>query len=237
MGVTSAVEQFTIELARVSKRLSPRLKRMPRQDREEIVANALAWCWEHRDEFKPETMTLEQWWLYRVDAIRRTAAKQSKRDAERYSDVRVEVLTASDDTAYEADELTRIEKRVALALASKLSEREVRDRFNISYGEMRNIMQRLRERFEAQPDHPISRATQWRESDDSREAKAPIDHEIEHMLRRPKTERADCPVCWRCSWYYGLQPTRYKARKLSDKELETAVHDTEARKIEIARRT
>lgn len=69
---------------------------------------------------------------------------------------------------------------------------------------------------------------------DSERGKAPIDHEIERLLRRPRHERADCPSCWRCRWYDGLRPGTWRPRPFADPEVAAAVRAVEQRKIEIA---
>jgi DNA-directed RNA polymerase specialized sigma24 family protein len=59
---------LTAELARASKKAQRYLRRykLSRADREDILQDALLWCWEHRDNYSLTT-SLDTWF---VNAVR-----------------------------------------------------------------------------------------------------------------------------------------------------------------------
>jgi hypothetical protein len=60
-----------------------------------------------------------------------------------------------------------------------------------------------------------------------------IDAEIERLDFAPLNGK-DCTPCWRCMYFYGFTPAKYRPTKLANAELQTAVQNTEQRKISIA---
>lgn len=177
--MTTPVEQFTIELSRVSAQGNKFLRGLTRTQRDDAVAGALLWCWENREKFDTSRGALQVWWTGAL----RNAIQQVRRDVARHEGRRV----------YKAlEELERVSRGASGGYIEP--------------------------------------------SDNARKGKAPIDHEIERILRRPKHERADCPSCWRCRWYDGLTPAAWRRTLCADKELEDAIYNVERRKIEIAGR-
>lgn len=81
----------------------------------------------------------------------------------------------------------------------------------------------------------VSARSPYVTSDSDMRSRAPIDHEIERLLRRPQHTRADCPVCWRCSYFMGLTPRSYHTPRFADPEMQEAVRNIEARKIRIGK--
>ena len=65
------VETFVLQLARVAKRGSRHLRGLSHADRDDVIASALLWCWEHRTEFDQHEMPLEDWFSERLRAARR----------------------------------------------------------------------------------------------------------------------------------------------------------------------
>ena len=90
--MTTPIEEFTIALAKASKRTMRTLRRVRREVREDIIATALLWCWEHREEFNPADETLESWFATRVDYARRTVAYQEQHEGERRVRLDIEKL-------------------------------------------------------------------------------------------------------------------------------------------------
>jgi hypothetical protein len=70
-------EVFTVEIARAAAKAQRFLarRRLTRVDREDIIQEALLWCWEHRDSYSGAT-SLDTWF---VNAVR-DAFKQWRRD-------------------------------------------------------------------------------------------------------------------------------------------------------------
>ncbi len=73
------------------------------------------------------------------------------------------------------------------------------------------------------------------QSDRAREGLSRIDQGIEQLLKRPKAARADCPKCWRCSYFEGLAPRDPPTSAWVDPELRAAVESIEREKIRIAK--
>lgn len=60
--MTTPIEEFTIALAKVSRRTTRWLRAFEPADRQDVIAIGLAWAWEHRAEFDPAQESLESWW-------------------------------------------------------------------------------------------------------------------------------------------------------------------------------
>ena len=83
--MTTPVEEFTIALSKVSKRVNKWLRAFSREDREDVVAIGLAWCWEHREEFDPSEETLENWWYRHLRQLAYTYRRGDQRFADALS--------------------------------------------------------------------------------------------------------------------------------------------------------
>ena len=239
----TAVEQFAIMLGRSSRRASRHLRYLKPEDRDDVLAEAMLRCWETRDTFDPTKRSLDDWF---EEVLR--DARQALRRRERTTSLdRLHALAAHEDTMHRMElqqelekfnaELTEIERHIAGDIAAGLSLREIRARYAGSTAITRRVYRKLSALRGRLDDHSgvASRATGIsREADAPREA-APIDHEIEKMLRRPATERADCPVCWRCMWFEGLKPKNWQPPDhIHEVEVRIAVTSTEREKITIA---
>lgn len=70
--MSTGVEVFVTQLARASRRAMRYLhgEHLTREDREDVIATAVAWCWEHRENYSLTT-SLETWILNAIkDALR-----------------------------------------------------------------------------------------------------------------------------------------------------------------------
>lgn len=240
--MTSAVEQFTIQLARVSKRGSRHLRGLMPADRQDVIGSAILWCWEHKHEFDSTTQSLEDWFAERLKAARRSLVTATKREPI------ADTGGSSPDPAREAESqdsleklaasLTPDERRVARLLGEGYSERSIAAQLTwINRSTLKVMHHKLHKLRDLLPSEPptIANSDVAKDSDSEEREPAPIDHEIEKLLRRPSTERGDCPVCFRCCWFNGLKPINYKPPKLVDSEIRAAVTATEAEKIRIAK--
>jgi DNA-directed RNA polymerase specialized sigma24 family protein len=65
--MTSAADVFIVQLGRASSRALRFLhaKELERDDRDDVIASALVWCWENRESY-PLTATIEQWFFSAV---------------------------------------------------------------------------------------------------------------------------------------------------------------------------
>jgi hypothetical protein len=240
--VITAPEVFAVELGRAAKRSRHLLTGLRADDRDDAIAAAMLACWETREKRKKP---VDEWFADTLrDAVRHI--KRSSRSRS-YSAMKLEEIAGPDSTAQGAEaavsieqiskKLTIREQTVASKLAEGYSRYAISVDLNMPQNELKKIIRKLKKLsdenlFEA-PRMPYAPPP---DSDHRDPHPAPIDHEIERLLRRPKSERADCIVCWRCMWYEGLTPVHYHPPQLVDPEIQAAVAATEARKIQIGNR-
>lgn len=243
----SAAEQFAIQLGRSSKRAARHLHGLSPEDRDDVLAEAMLYCWEHKDAFDPTKRSVDDWFAETVRDVRAAQRKARRGDSERRTSLdRLREFAAREDTAAIAEsekafeevmeEFSEDERSIAIDIANGYTLREIRNRHAGRAADARRVYRTLHKYRERIPERRIVGAAAAhisRESDHPRDA-APIDHEIEKMLRRPKTERADCPVCWRCMWFEGLTPKNWKPPSNADAEVKLAVERIEREKIRIA---
>lgn len=203
----NAAETFAVQLARASKRGQRHLRGLSRADRDDVIADAILMSWEEREQFDAAAGSLDNWFAERV----RRARRRLKRDRPHVSITELNEPAAPDDVERTAITRDMVEQKLRAGLTKRKLARLL--------GELPPLIER--------PATPTRAPL-------PRNERAPIDHAIEKMLRRPSSERADCPVCWRCCYFQGLTPKRYAPPKIVDPEIRAAVTATEARKIIIA---
>jgi hypothetical protein len=235
----SAAEQFAIMLGRASKRGRRYLKWLSAADRDDVIGAAILSCWEARESYDPAKQSLDDWFSEHLKLARRQFKKQPRH----ISTEKLAELIAPEDTerAIETQQaaaeleasLTDVERQVAALIGQGYSIRDIRTMVSAPASVTRRMFAKLRRLNDLlpAPQYIAPPRAKPRDSDEL----APIDHEIERMLRRPATERADCPICWRCAYFMGLLPTNYQPAKIADKDVECAVHATERDKIRIAK--
>lgn len=235
--MTSPVEAFVVELGRVSQRGSRYLRGLSRDDRDDVIAGALLSAWETRETYDQKT-ALEDWF----SAHLREARRSLKRTDAFVSVERLAELVAPNNTEREVqmqeaatrfiETLEETEQEVVERLMGGERWRTIVTELGVSGQRVKALNSKLRYLHDYLPNavHAPKGPVGHRESDEA----APIDHEIERMLRRGATTTADCPVCWRCSWFEGLLPAHYHPTALAEAEVSEAVRAVEARKIEIA---
>ena len=239
--MTDPGTQFAIELGRAAKKAHRWLRRLPLQDRDDAIASAMLSCWERRSTFDPLQEALEDWFARSVRSSAQYIVRATR--VKEYASVKLgEIPTldessrtaeALDSTANVLKNLTATEQTIALELAEGYNLKEIAERLSLSRGIVRATLRKVKRMKAFRPNvDPVFQAYAALEPFD-REL-APIDHAIEAMLRRPATERADCPPCWKCMYFEGWKPVHYKPSKIVDEEIRIAVHSTEGRKIEIA---
>lgn len=212
--MTSAVEQFVIELAR-GTRGRAFVRGLPRDSADDVLAHALLLAWERRAEFDPGEQTLPRWFDRLIREARR--ALRAPQPHANYAELLADLAGAED--IERSAQLQQASERLVASFgddaqrvlklrADGSSIRAIAEELRLNVCTVRAICARARRLgSEWLPAPPVERAVSPRvgSSDDDSGRKAPIDHEIERLLRRPKAERADCPVCWRCMWFYGLR--------------------------------
>jgi DNA-directed RNA polymerase specialized sigma24 family protein len=236
----SAAEVFATELGRASKRSVHLLTGLTRADRDDAISAAMLQAWEQRDTLKDQK--LDEWFA----EILRGSVRHIKRSSRSrsYSSMKLNEIAGIDSTSQSAEaisdaealtkKLTAREQAVAMKLAEGYALTQIATELKMPQKELKRITRKLKKlNNEHYFNEPRTAYSPPADSDHREEPLAPIDHEIEKLLRRPATSTADCPVCWRCFWFEGLTPVHYHPPTLLEPEIQAAVAATEARKIQI----
>jgi DNA-directed RNA polymerase specialized sigma24 family protein len=245
--LTSAAEQFVISLARASKRARKYLRGLAAADREDVLATAILWCWEHKTEYDP-SVALDDWF---IGAIRNARSAWVRGEARQSAEL-VQEMQGSDDPvtqaqAIEAVEaiartLTPEENKIAELVILGHSRREIREKLGPMANEMAGTVRtKLAGLHDLMPDfRHVSRIIRSVRTpavhDMSERTPGNIDKEIAQLEFAPP-RGAECPPCWKCRWFDGFLPTGKLSTQMMIKEPEVrdAVRETEARKIAIAK--
>jgi hypothetical protein len=242
----SASEVFTMQLARAAAKQANRFlstRGLQKSDRDDVIAAAMLWCWENRDNYSLTT-TLETWFMNAV----RDAYKDLQRDALPTSAESIEQFGGADETynrvAAESsarvliDALTQSHKTVAVMIMRGYTRAEIIDS-GISKRAIDEAHQRIKQLRRLLPDvegvRLIARTMPPVSSDDTEDQLSEIDVALEKLDFAPPAGK-DCPPCWRCLWFYGFLPADKRSIRMNieDTEVREAVKNTEMRKIEIA---
>jgi hypothetical protein len=243
----SASEVFTMQLARAAAKQANRFlstRGLQKSDRDDVIAAAMLWCWENRDNYSLTT-TLETWFMNAV----RDAYKDLQRNELPPSAESIEQFGGADETynrvAAESsaqaliNALTQSHKTVAVLTMRGYTREEMINK-GISKRVIDEAHQRIKQLRRLLPDADgvrlIARTMPPVSSDDADDPLSEIDVALERLDFAPPAGK-DCPPCYRCMWFYGFLPGDKRATRLDieDKEVREAARITEARKIEIAK--
>jgi DNA-directed RNA polymerase specialized sigma24 family protein len=248
--MTNAAEIFALQLSRASLRANRflRARNLSREDRNDVVAAAMLWCWENRDNYSL-TVTLELWFLGAV----RDAYKAWMRGEMREATEIVEDMGAPDDTSVRAQalqaiekiqrrvaEMPEIEQRIAALIMRQWTQDEIRTELKIDINLIPEVRRKLAPFAKLIPDTPDTR---WmirkavsRDSDEASGELSGIDKEIA-SLDFPPPAGKECPPCWRCKWFEGYMPGSNKVVRMEivERNVKAAVLKTERRKKHIAK--
>lgn len=241
--MTTAAEVFVQQLARASKRsLSFLLSRnLTRADSDDVIADALAWCWENRANYSLTT-TLETWFM---NAVRHSYAAWLRSETRNASEALAEIPT--NDTTEQTAEALSSAHVLARALPAE-SRRIVRLEMEgwsrkemMALGHTERAISEARARIkqlrklipDSQEYQKVIRAPARGSEDESPQPQ--IDKEIE-QLEFPPQWGADCPPCWKCMWYEGWLPPGHRAvrMRIVEPDVRESIERTEAEKIRIA---
>lgn len=243
--MTTASEVFVLQLARASLRANKflRVRHMRIDDRNDVIANALLWCWENRASY-PLTATVEQWFLSAIKhAYRDWLNGEARNSAEAMAEIPSGDDTIATVQAHSAVRalmraLPRAYRRVAIMQMQGFTRAEMMEK-----GVSERTISAARERIK-QLRRLIPETSEYRHVLRTMPAAAPdelaqpgtIDREIEQLEFAPPAGK-ECPPCWRCRWYDGFLPQGKKSIKMEthDEDVRIAIQTTEKRKIEIAR--
>jgi len=248
-----AEEIFTMQLARAAGKKANKflhVRGLQRADRDDVISAALLWCWQNRAKYSLTT-TLETWFMNAV----RDAYKNLTRGELPVSEQSIDTLAGGDDThnissAESAASallgaLTPVDREIALLTMQGFTYREIWKKHGHPKKVIDDAQQRIKQLRRFLPDPEVRtairrgvtpRSPNLDELDDSPQSQpSSIDIEIEQLDFAPPAGK-ECPICWRCSWYYGFLPDgkRDTRMEIADLEVREAVKNTEARKIQIA---
>jgi hypothetical protein len=242
----NAAEIFTMQLARAAAKQANKFlaaRGLQKADRDDVIAAAMLWCWENRDNYSLTT-TLETWFMNTV----RNAYQDLQRNELPTSDESLENMGGEDTTfgavSAESDvrsllrQLTAPEREIVQQMLDGVTWREMVKSGvpKVAIEQTKEVLRVLRKEM---PDNAaravLARTASKGGSDDADDALSAIDVELERLDFPPPAGK-DCPPCWRCMWFEGFMPAgkRDTRMDIEDAEVREAVRVTEARKIEIA---
>jgi DNA-binding NarL/FixJ family response regulator len=238
--VSGAAEVFAAELGRASKRSTHLLSGLNRADRDDAISAAMLDAWERRDTLKDQK--LDEWFA-QILSVSVRHVKRSFRSRS-YSAMKLSEIAGIDSTSQSAEaisdaealtkKLTKREQAVAMKLAEGYALVQIATELKMPQRELKRITRKLKklnnEHYFNEPRTAYAPPT---DSDHRETNAAPIDHEIEKLLRQPANSTADCVPCWKCMYFEGWIPVHYHPPQLLEPEIQTAVAATEARKIRI----
>lgn len=215
-------------------------------DRDDVIAAALLWCWENRDNYSLVT-TLETWFMNAV----RNAYQDLRRKELPTSDESIENMGNGDETfnivAAESsatallNSMVPADRNIAMLTMQGYTQEDMMEK-GITHNAIQNARARIKQLRRLLPDEDsmrrVARRAPTTSSDDIHVAEgemSEIDQALERLDFAPPAGK-DCPPCWRCMWFEGFMPAgkRDTRMDIEDTEVREAVKNTEARKIEIA---
>jgi DNA-directed RNA polymerase specialized sigma24 family protein len=242
----SASEIFTMQLARAAAKQANKFlstRGLQKSDRDDVIAAAMLWCWENRDNYSLTT-TLETWFMNAVrnayQDLQRNALPASAESIEQFggTDTTYNRAAAESSARVLINSLTQSHKAVAVLTMHGYTRAEMLSK-GISKRAIDEAHQRIKQLRRLLPDAEgarlIARTMPPVSSDDADDQLSEIDVALEQLDFAPPAGK-DCPPCWRCCWFLGFMPAGKRETRLGieDKEVREAVKNTEARKIEIA---
>lgn len=255
--MSSAAETFTVTLARASRQANRflRSRRLDKAARDDVIAAAVLWCWENRDNYSL-TATLEVWFLGAVRNAYRDYRRGEMRDG--VTEI-VENMGAKDDPAYNVmlqdavktmvTNMDEIDRAIVRLTLDGKSQREVREALGLGHATIERRLAKMRDQIpESAHVNVILRrvVTPPLASDDgphlsddgvSNTHQPLIDKEIE-ALDFPPPAGKECPPCFYCKWFEGYMPSTRKSVRMpiTERSVKAAVLWTERRKKHIAQK-
>jgi RNA polymerase sigma factor (sigma-70 family) len=243
--VSKVAELFVITLGRASRRARRHLRDLSAADRDDVIGAAILWCWENRSLYNP-AVPLDDWFVGAIRNARRDWARGEAREASEL----VEDIASADDTLARAETEEAARKLLeAMPAQYRLPLRMIAGGYTraeimaagVSKDAIYEARARARQLRRLLPEDTeyrrVLRAGAREGSDNDTRSQAPIDREIEKLEFSPPQGK-ECPPCWRCKWFEGYLPGAHKPVRmpLQEPEVRFAVLDTEARKVQIAKR-
>lgn len=238
--MTSVAELFVIALARASRRARRHLRGLERADRDDVLATAILWCWEHKATYQP-SVSLDDWFISAI----RDARKAFKRGEAKQVAEMVETIAAPDDPAWQVeirdavkamcDSMDDKDRQILKLRMEGLDTSAIATQINTPLRTVERRLTRLRAYIPERENFKLVIRKSQRVDSDAQTAPSWIDKEIERLDFAPPAGR-DCPPCWKCRYFDGFIPqgNRSTHMQIMEPEIRAAVSNTEARKIAIA---
>lgn len=241
--MNDAAQIFAIELGRAVKRSAHLLSGLRPADRDDAIAAAMLQCWETREQLDRTKEPLDAWFAQSLRESVRHIRRSSR--SRQYASMKLNEIGGIDSTSQSAEaqisaeqlmeKLSDREQAVAMQLAQGYSLSHIATDLRMPHSELKKITRKLKKLSDnVEFKTPRIGYAPPLDSDHRDIAPSAIDHEIEKLLRRPASERADCVPCWKCMYFEGWSPVHYHPPALIEPEIQAAVAVTELRKIEIA---
>jgi RNA polymerase sigma factor (sigma-70 family) len=255
--MTSAGEVFVLQLARASRPATKflRARNLSRDDRDDVIAAAMLWCWENRANYSLTT-TLDTWF---VNAVRNAYRDWRRGEARDGATEIVENMGAKDDPEYNvtlrdavktlAANMDEVDRAIVSLTLDGKDQREVREALNLSRTTIDRRMSKMRDTLpESAHVNTILRrvvtpaTTSNYDGDETQTEQgrkegnpSGIDKEIAALEFAPPAGK-DCPPCWRCKWFEGYLPGNHVPMRMpiTEADVALAVSNTEVEKIRIA---
>lgn len=153
--MSSPGETFVIELGRAAARGRWLVRGLRREDRDDVLAAAVLWCWENRDEYgaqlgAEEPIPLDVWFARSVSKAKRAWRNGDVKNAAAYmADIPVpnetEARAAVESAARElVKSITPEQRRIAIMQANGYQAREISEKLNVDIEKVRSTRSVLR---------------------------------------------------------------------------------------------
>ena len=136
--MTTAAEQFAIQLGRSSSRARRHLGALSSADKDDVLADAILRCWESRESFDPAHRSVDDWFAKTVCDVRSERHRKWRERGSTVSVGRLRELASTEDTALAVEaqnlleqlneELTDDERKIARDVALGFTLRHARSR-------------------------------------------------------------------------------------------------------------
>jgi hypothetical protein len=241
--MNSAGEEFVLQLARASRKANFLLRKLGRADREDVLAEALAWCWKNRDSYSI-TATLDTWF---VGAVRNALAAWRRGETRQAATAISDIPTG--DTTFAVAATQSAVEALLRGLPPEYKQVAKMEQMGMTRIEMMNAgtskavidaararIKQLRKLVPNDSEYRrVLRAGHVDGDGEKQPRHSSIDKEIQALEFAPPAGR-DCPPCWRCKWFEGYMPGSNKILRMpiTERSVKAAVLWTERRKIRIA---
>jgi RNA polymerase sigma factor (sigma-70 family) len=247
--MNSAAETFAVTLARASKQANRflRTRRLHSEARGDVIAAAMLWCWENRDNYSL-TATLEQWFL---GAVRNAYRDYLRGEIRNGTTEIVENMGSKDDPEYNvvlqdavrtlSSNMDEMDRAIVQLRLDDKTHSEISTVLKVERSAITKRLNRL-SAFIPSSAHvnvilrrvvtPMARS-----SDEAMGGESQIDKEIAALEFAPPQGK-ECPPCFHCKWFEGYMPGTNKPVRMpiTERKVKAAVLWIQRRKKQIAQK-